>query len=286
MQFCVKKQIDSVQPSVNDVLHFLTVLYDKKLQYSAINTARSALSTFIFINNVPVGQLPLVCRFMKGVFNERPALPRYKSTWDVNKVLNYLRSLSPVKDITLKLLTKKLVMLFALLSAQRAQTLHLLDVRCMDITFSKVKFCIKDLVKQTRPGKHLQDIVIVAYAPDRRLCLVTVLKEYLSRTLTLRGSETKLFISCIAPHRRVTRETISRWISSVMLASGVDTKMYMPHSTRAASVSGALSAKVPVDSILNAAGWTQDSTFRKYYRKPVSNEGLFSKAILDANKKV
>jgi hypothetical protein len=28
---------------------------------------------------------------MKGIFTLRPAFPRYNVTWDVNKVLNYLK---------------------------------------------------------------------------------------------------------------------------------------------------------------------------------------------------
>lgn len=101
------------------------------------------------------------------------------------KVLNYLKTLAPVRKLTQKLLTHKLVMSLSLLSAQRGQTLHLLDVIFMDLTFSKVTFKIMDLVKQIRPGYHLKDIVLTGYAPDRRLCIVTILKEYLSHTLDI-----------------------------------------------------------------------------------------------------
>ena len=56
---------------------------------------------------------------MRGVFLSRSTLPRYHFTWDVNKVLAYLRSLSPVEDLSLLQLSKKLAMLLALLSGQR-----------------------------------------------------------------------------------------------------------------------------------------------------------------------
>ena len=285
MSFCSEKQVDFFYPSIIEVLAFLTDMFEKGLSYSSINTARSAISTFISIDNVPVGQVPLICRFMKGVFNERPCLPRYRTTWDVNLVLQYLKSLSPVKDISLKMLSKKLVMLFALLSAQRAQTLHLLDIHDMTLSYSKVTFQINNLVKQSRPGRHLDNIVITGYAPARRLCLITVLKEYLKRTLYCRGSETKLFISYVAPHHRVSRDTISRWIVDVMFLAGVDTKLYRSHSTRAACVSSAVRAKVPVDIILKTAGWSQDSTFAKYYKKPIRSDTILSTAILDAHNK-
>jgi hypothetical protein len=32
----------------------------------------------------------LFSRFMKGVFNSKPPLPRYKDIWDANIILQYL----------------------------------------------------------------------------------------------------------------------------------------------------------------------------------------------------
>ena len=72
---------------------------------------------------------PLVSRFIKaGVFEARPALPKYPETWDVKQELSYLQTLHPPESLTLKDLTYKLVMLLAaLLSGQRRQTLHSLE---------------------------------------------------------------------------------------------------------------------------------------------------------------
>ena len=271
---------------MSEVLEFLLTLFKSGfksktgLGYSGINTARSALSALVLIDGKPAGQHPLVCRFLKAVFNERPSLPRYNSVWDVNRVLDYLVTLSPVKKLSLKKLTSKLVMLIGLLSAQRGQTLHLLDVKDMDLTFSRVKFTIRDVVKQTKPGRHLTDIVLTGYAPDRRLCVITVLKEYLKRTLYIRAAETKLFISTIEPHKRVSKQTVSRWIRSTLQGAGIDTAQFRAHSTRAAAVSAAMQSHVPVDVILKTAGWTNESTFAKYYNKPVDKGHVFSQALL------
>ena len=62
----------------------------RNVGYSVINTARSALSTFITIDNHTVGIHPLVCRYLKGVFNEFPVLRKYSFTWDVGVVLKYI----------------------------------------------------------------------------------------------------------------------------------------------------------------------------------------------------
>ena len=73
---------------------------------------------------------------MKGVFERRPSLTNYKSTWDVNVVLESLRKFEHVKKLSLKELSWKLTTLLMLLSGQRIQTIHLLDIRYMTLTES------------------------------------------------------------------------------------------------------------------------------------------------------
>ncbi|CAH3175448.1 unnamed protein product [Porites evermanni] len=62
-------------------------------------------------------------------FQNNPPTPRYKTTWDPHIVLNYLSSLGTGDKLTLKLLSMKLLMLTALVSAERGQSLHMLDIR-------------------------------------------------------------------------------------------------------------------------------------------------------------
>ena len=252
-------------------------LFNEGLGYSTLNTVRSALSSIIQINQVPIGQHRLVTRFLRAVFNERPALPRNTITWDVEVVISYLRSLSPVRRISIPLLTRKLVMLLLLLSGQRGQTVHLFDVRNMDLTYSSVTFRIADLLKQSRPGHHLGEVKYIAYAPDRRLCIVTVLKEYLKRTLMVRGTTKQLLLTCRKPIHAASRDTVRRWTRDVMKAAGIDLTIFTPHSTRAASCSRAVS-RVPLQTILQTAGWSQESTFQRYYNKEVKDS--FQAAIL------
>ena len=95
------------------------------LPYSVVNTARSPLSAVLVLpNGTVVGQHPYVKRLVKGVFETKPALPRYTCIWHVKIVLKYLKNLGLNTELTLKLLTLKLVMLLGLLSGQPCQTLH------------------------------------------------------------------------------------------------------------------------------------------------------------------
>ena len=57
-----------------------------------------------------------------------------------------------------------------------------------------------------------------------------------------------------------------------MREAGLDIKKFTPHSIRAASTSAAMRNGIPIDSILATAGWTKESTFRKYYNKPLAVE--------------
>lgn len=79
-------------------------------------------------------------RFLKGVFNLQPPVPRYKEVWNVSIVLRFLKTLSPVASLSLKNLSLKLVMLLSLLTAQRGQTLHLLDISLMSTYDSSIVY--------------------------------------------------------------------------------------------------------------------------------------------------
>ena len=114
------------------MLDFLDSLYEQGLSYTTINTERSALSAIILpTDNVNMGSHVIVPRFTKDIFKNNPPVPRYHTTWDVSPVLSYLSSLPKPTQSSLKSLTLKLAMLIALVSAQRAQSLHMLDIYFM-----------------------------------------------------------------------------------------------------------------------------------------------------------
>ena len=161
--------------------------------YSAVATARSALSSFIKDDGVKVGDHSLVSRFMTGLFNQRSFLPRYSETWDPQIVLNHVKAFPSIDDMSLKQLTLKLVMLMTLLTAQRVQTLQSLSLEEMSTLLGKYVFLISSVLKQTTAkwgqNRHLLPITFHSYSLDKRLCIVELLSAYLKRT---------------APHRKET----------------------------------------------------------------------------------
>ena len=276
IKFCKAGKTDPFQPNVNEVLTFLTKLFEQGLQYRSLGVARSALSTFLKIcSNIDINSYAEVTRFMKGVFNSRPALPRLNVTWDVSIVLNYLESMS---DMSLFQLSCKLSMLFLLLSAQRCQTLHLIELPDIRFLNNCVYIAPSHVLKQTRPGKHLETLCFKKYDKNKKLCLVRVLSEYIKRTKELR-STTKLLISTIKPFGAASKSTVSRWVKVVMGKAGIDIT-FKPHSTRSASSSKASMHGIPMSTIMKTAGWSNAKVFANFYEKPIQQVTSVQDAIL------
>ena len=130
--WCYKQKINSTSPTEIHVINFLAELFQNKKSYSCINTYKCAISqTLASIGFGNLTNSALIARFMKGIFNLRPPLPRYTFTWDVGKVINFLSTLDPLGELSLKMLTLKCSALLALSTAQRAQTLVNLEIEDM-----------------------------------------------------------------------------------------------------------------------------------------------------------
>ena len=93
--------------------------------------------------------------------------------------------------ISLKKLTFKVVMLLALLTGQRTQTIHCLDVNHMDMSDKKCIFYLTSLQKHSRPGKHQKPIELEAFDQEPSLCVIRHLKAYVDKTSVHRGDTTK-----------------------------------------------------------------------------------------------
>ena len=83
-KFCYKGQTNPGVPELRSSksIRFFKQLFESGLGYSAINTARSSLSTILSLDGSPIGQHPLVIGLLKGVLNSRPSFPKTNITWD------------------------------------------------------------------------------------------------------------------------------------------------------------------------------------------------------------
>ena len=68
-----------VTPTLSQILEFMRNL---SLGNSIPQSIHTGLLSLVPIDGFPVGQHPLVCKLLQGVFNKRPPAPRYTSMWN------------------------------------------------------------------------------------------------------------------------------------------------------------------------------------------------------------
>ena len=86
--WCSRRETDSFSSNINEILDYLTDLYQQGLQYRTINNHRSAISAFHeHVLGKPVGEHPRVCALLTGIFNSRPPQPKYCFIWNVQTVI-------------------------------------------------------------------------------------------------------------------------------------------------------------------------------------------------------
>ena len=197
----------------------------------------------------------------------------------MEQALAYLEQLKPLHALKLKEITLKLVMLIALVTRQRCQTLSSLDISggSMKKFPTHFSFSLSGHHKQDKPG-HLFGNVSLFQHPNKTLCVYTTLEHYIEVPQPLRKSS-KLLISYIKPYNEVSSSTIGRWLKTYLSPANIDVNVYQAHSTRSASTTKAAQL-LPIDVVTKLAGWTQESTFRKFYDKPLAITDQMSNAIL------
>ena len=277
--WCLSNDLDPLNSSVQDVLNFLSIQFKSGKSYSILNTYRSSISSIHSkVNNTPIGQHELVIRFFKGLANLRPSIPRYSVTWDVDRVLLYLESQGELDDLSLKMLTCRTVTLVSLVTAQRSQTLKFLNLSNMKQDSSGITFSLDKLTKTDKPG-HFRKLFIPCFK-NKRLCVVTSINAYISKTRILRKSN-QLFVSFRKPHDAVTTSTLAKWIIFIMNLSGIDCSSFKAHSVRSAVTSKTVHKGFSVHELMKCGLWRTENTFKKFYLKDIksklSNEGYITK---------
>ena len=235
-----------------------------------MNTAKAALATCVILDgDKPLGLIPDVQQYMKGLFNVNPPQPKYDRIWDADIVLKWMlqRELPHLSHTVI--LTQKLALLILLTTGQRPSILTALRLSRMHKTPDTISFDILlSEVKQGRQGYQPPKVVLRTY-DDKKLCVVTHLLTYLDRTKSFRGNSDRIFLTTKKPYGEASLNSISRWIKQMLKATGIDVRVFGAGSTRAASTSKAAEQGASLDVIMASAGWTQSSTFAKFYNKPI-----------------
>ena len=169
-RWCSERGSDPFSELISEVANFLASLYQEGYQYNSVNAYRSAISSVHDrADGVPVGQHPVITRLIKGIFNVRPPIPRYSSTWDVQLVLNFLQTQGKSEALPLKMLTKKFFLL-AITRPSRSADLSQLDTSRMRSGVNSVSFIPSTLAMQSRHGKPIESFFFPSFPPNPILC--------------------------------------------------------------------------------------------------------------------
>ena len=132
-------------------------MYTKGCLYSGLYGARSALSHVACIKGFPkLSDHPMISRYLKGIFNRHPPLPKSKQIWDINQVLDYYTNLPDNKELQFKYLVKMLVMLFLILGARSKQALFTINIENIIFADKKVILLPNKTLKYSNPNRPLE----------------------------------------------------------------------------------------------------------------------------------
>ena len=195
--------VNPLSPSLSDVLDFFTTQFHEGNEYRTINIYRSDLSAVLpLIDGHKAGSHPLVCQLLKGVYHLRPPQSRYASTWQVNHLVDFISSLGPNAELSIKLLSYKLVGLLALSAPDRASGLAVRDLR-----FSF--FHPEGVDKNVKPVENLKRCFHASFPDNDLSCICSCHREYENRAVSWRPKDSsnpnKLLLSFINPHNSVSR---------------------------------------------------------------------------------
>nr|CAH7734491.1 unnamed protein product [Callosobruchus chinensis] len=240
-------------------------------------------SAFASVFNYTSEQQATLKRFFRGIYNKRPAAPRYSATWDPYPVLNYLSTLFPDDTLTLKDLTLKLVTLLLLTSGHRVQTLSKISVENITKRQERIEIRIPDRIK-TSGNKRKQPFLVFPYFRNKpQLCVASTLEYYLTKTSSYRSSTDRLLLTHQRPFHAATTQSISRWVKEILQRSGIDTTIFKSHSVRHAATSAVFRSGLDIDLVRKTAGWSDKSTaFNEFYNLPLAtNQEEFARCIIN-----
>ena len=146
---------------------------NQSLEHGALAIYKSDISQgHLPVDQTKLGDLPVVSRFMKGVFRMKPPTPRLSSTRDVKHLLEFLATLDPPADLTVKMLSFKLAALLALTSSARAHELIKLDLDFVSVKSDSWEFSLAAHTKVSRPGHLARKIYLPAFLDSPKICVV------------------------------------------------------------------------------------------------------------------
>ena len=185
------------------------------------------------------------------------------------------------RDLCLKKLTYKTVMLMALASGSRCSELASLDATKMKILPDGIALQLVKHKKNKKSAELPGQLFIPRLKSQKSLCPCYTLEKYLEKTKQARKIENGVFRAMTREQKTVGTATIGRWLTDCIRMAGTDIKAgrSIAHTTRSMSTSAARNRGMSTRTIMKAAGWKTDNMFEKYYYVPEFNAEFGRKVL-------
>ena len=170
--FAISRNENPYSPEVTAVLAFLHGMYRYGCLYSGLCAARSALSSSITAKGyLKLSDHPLISRYLKGLYNRHPPLPKYVDIWDLTLLLKYYEQKENNDCLEFKELVKKTVILFIILGVRKKQALFTLSVDNIVLKENKFILLPSKTMKHTKANRPLQPLIYHHYPENEKLCI-------------------------------------------------------------------------------------------------------------------
>jgi site-specific recombinase XerD len=260
VQFFDSKGLNFETISINELLSFLQKFVG--LSTSRIRTAVAALKFFLTIyKRVDLAENPLLDMFSKGAQNLAP-LPREKNEiWNPETVLSWIQS-QPLPTSFLSCVREATVLLL-LATGWRVDDIWKLKNE-VNVSQDGAVFWFAEKRKCKIKGKFTVSQNVGRFSSCERICPIRAVLRFQDRAARLRKDENFLFISSTG--KRASKDTLRQWIILILSQAGIKDSA---GSCRSATTSLACERKRSIDEIMSSAGWSSESTFRRFYHRKV-----------------
>ena len=113
-------------------------------------------------------------------------------------------------------------------------TIHKFQLSNLQLTDALAIFNITVPLKQSKPSRKPQPVIFHQYPHNEQLCPVRLVQVYLGqrKSLSVAKPSDAFFLTHRRPHHPASKDTIARWVKTVLHLSGVNIDIYKPHSCR------------------------------------------------------
>ena len=260
-------------PKVANFLQWLH--HTRKLSVSAVMGYRSMLSAVFSFKLRKISRSPVLQDLLRSFQVAAPSRSIQPPSWDLNKVLTYLRSstFEPLQSVSLRSLSKTLFLVSLATAKQVSELQALSNIDSFSSEGAVVSYVPEFLAKMESALRPLPRSFLVksltdfAAGLDENLLLCPVLcrRVYLQRTAPGVNRHRCLFLS-----PRISTRAISYFLCEVIAEAGASTVAGVvprAHSIRGVATSTAFPRSWSLTSVLNAACWRSSSVFTTFYLK-------------------